>query len=67
MAPEEVPVDYKDQPEPNDKCEHRNYIHQEISIWEAFLNEEHPILPCAVAFGSARYLVRDILADTIAR
>jgi hypothetical protein len=67
VTPEEVSVDYNDQPEPHDKCEHRNYIHQKISICEAFLNEEHPILPCAVAFGTARYFVRDILVDIGAR
>jgi hypothetical protein len=50
VTPEQIPVDY--QLEPHDKCEHRDDVHQEISICETFLNEEHPILPCAVVFNT---------------
>jgi hypothetical protein len=30
VTPEQIAVDYNEQPEPHDKCEYRDYIHQKI-------------------------------------
>jgi hypothetical protein len=50
VTPEQIAVDYNEQPEPHDKCEHRKHIHQEISIGEAFLKEEHRNSPLGLKF-----------------
>jgi hypothetical protein len=41
VAPEQVAIDDDEQPEPDNECEYRNHVHQEISIGESFLGEEH--------------------------
>jgi hypothetical protein len=58
VTPEEVTVDYNEQPEPHDKREHRNHIHQEISIGEAFLEEKHRDTPYVMSGGSV-FLAQD--------
>jgi hypothetical protein len=41
MASDQVTSDRYKQPEPQDEDEHRERVHQEISISKAFLQEKH--------------------------
>src|SRR6516165_6102619 len=60
MAAEQIGKNDNQQPEPHDEEEYPQDIHQEISIGETFLKEEHgdPPLRASAATPKSHYLLR---------
>src|SRR6516165_260384 len=60
MAAEQIGKNDNQQPEPHDEEEYPQDVHQEISISETFLKEEHgdPPLRASAATPKSHYLLR---------
>jgi hypothetical protein len=68
MAAEQIGINSNEQPEPHNEDEYREEVHQEISISEAFLKEEHSDPPSLTTERESRgFMSAEYAKLTLAR